>query len=294
MIEQRKAKIAKQRYDQPGPSPSEALPMKLALAFLALLLPTPALADCAIADALLKQAYPDAHQGDNGLTVDGGGFQRSIQPDDVVCKAWPWRPELMLAAVPLVEAKPPVEGENKGDVEILVTDRAGKPLARRLEPGMAFSDAIRFGDIGLDTARYDVAEGLRAFGLRTAQYGSSRVNPYSEQALWLYIFDKGRIERVLDGLIVERSNGENDGNCQGESTTVKRTVTLGPKTSARYRALDVEQTTTIETSKPDGDDCRTEERPGKTTRFRLTYDKGGYRPQGKADELFSTIEIGER
>ncbi|WP_054311294.1 hypothetical protein [Mesorhizobium sp. 1M-11] len=268
--------------------------MKLALAVFAFILPAPALAQCAITEPLLAQAYPNAQQSENGLLVKGGDFERSIQPDDVVCKAWPWRPELMLAAVPLLEAKPADEGSNKGDVEILVTDRAGKPLARRLEPGMAFSDAIRFSDMGLDTARYDVTEGLRAFGLRTTQYGSSRVNPYNEQALWLYTFDKGRIERVLDGLIVERGNGENDGNCQGEMTTVKRTVTLGPKTSARYRALEVEQTETLATSKPTADDCQTDERPGKTTRLDLTYDKGRYRLQGKVDELFSTIEIGER
>ncbi|PLP59036.1 hypothetical protein CYK37_11095 [Mesorhizobium loti] len=270
--------------------------MKLAFVALAFMLPAPAFAECTIADAMLKSAYPNAQQGDNGLLVDGGSFQRAIQPENVVCKAWPWRPELMLAAVPLLEAKPAEEGMNKGDVEILVTDRTGKPLARRIEPGMAFSDAIRFGDIGLDTARYDIREGQRAFGLRTTQSGSSRVNPYGEQALWLYTFDKGRIERVLDGLVVEHGLGENDGNCQGEYTMVKRTVTLGPKASSGYRTLGVEQTETLSTSQPTADDCVSKERPGKSARFALTYDKGRYRLPGKAssDGLFSTIEIGEQ
>jgi len=269
--------------------------MKPALAAFVLMLPAPALAECAITDALLAQAYPKARQGDNGLLVDGGDFQRAIQLDGVVCKAWPWRPELMLAAVPLLEAKPADEGSNKGDVEILVATRAGKPLARRMEPGMAFSDAIRFGDMSLDTARYDVADGQRAFGLRTVQSGSSRVNPYEEQALWLYTFDKGRIERVLDGLIVEHGLGENNGNCEGEFTTTKRTITPGPKTGARYRALKVEQTETLATSTQKGDDCVSDERPGKAARFELVHEKGRYVPSGKAeiDPLFSTIEIGE-
>lgn len=270
--------------------------MRLVLAALALMLPAPAFAECAMTDALLAQAYPKAQQGDNGLTVDGGGFQRAIQSEGVVCKAWPWRPGLMLAAVPLLEAKPAEEGSNKGDVEILVTDRAGKPLARRLEPDMAYSDAIRFGDMALDTARYDIAEGLRAFGLRTNQSGSSRVNPYEEQALWLYTFDRGRIERVLDGLIVEHGLGENNGNCEGEYTTTKRTITPGPKTAARYRALKVEQTETLDTSTRKGDDCVSDERPGPSRQFELVYDKGRYVLSGKAeiDPLFSTIEIGER
>ncbi|CAM5509017.1 hypothetical protein MAUB1S_08499 [Mycolicibacterium aubagnense] len=271
--------------------------MKLALAAFALMLPAPALAECAITDALLAKAYPKAQQGDKGLLVGGGDFQRAVQFDGVVCKAWPWRPELMLAAVPLLEAKPTDEGSNRGDVEILVTDRAGKPLARRMEPGMAFSDAIRFGDMSLDTARYDITEDQRAFGLRTTQTGSSRVNPYEEQALWLYTFNKGHIERVLDGLIVEHGLGENNGNCEGEYTLVKRTITPGLKAGARYRALKVEQTETLSTSQSTTDDCRTDERPGKSTRFDLVYEKGRYRLPGttaKDDALFSTIEIGER
>ncbi|MBP0581990.1 hypothetical protein J8I29_21860 [Labrys sp. LIt4] len=281
------------------------LQLALGAAALALMLPGQALADCDITDALLKQAYPDAQQGDNGLLVKGGAYDRAINPGDVVCKAWPYRPELMLAAVPLIEAEPPIEGENKGDVEIIIADVAtGKPVARRLEKGMAFSDAIRFGSMSLDTARYDVGDGLRAFGLRTSQSGSSRLNPYGEQALWMYIFDKGRIERVLDGLIVERSNGENNGECEGESTTLTRTVKLGPKAGAGYRDLAVEQSLTRETWKTVAGECRADKRPGKPAGFKLVYDNGHYRPVGGVKprsedgdiekDLFSLIETGKQ
>lgn len=279
--------------------------MKLPLACvaaLALFLPSQALADCDITDALLKQAYPTAQQGDNGLLVKGGAFDRSIQPDKVVCKAWPYRPELVLAAVPLLEASPPVDGENKGDVEIIVADLAtGKPLARRLEKGMAFADAVRFEDMSLDTARYDIGAGLRAFGLRTSQSGSSQVDPYHEQALWLYAYDKGRIERVLDGLIVERFNGENDNDCKGWSITVKRSVKLGPKGKSAYRDLTVEQSVVNGTAKKAGDECLSDERPAEVTQFTLSYDNGRYRPptgvkpqSGDGDtskDLFSSIEL---
>lgn len=281
------------------------LPLLLAAAVLALAAPAQARADCDIAERLLKQAYPKAQQGDDGLLVKGGAYDRTIKPEDVVCKAWPFRPKLALAAVPLIEAAPPVEGENKGDVEIIIADLAtGKPLARRLEKGMAFSDAVRFDRMSLDTARYDVGDGLRAFGLRTAQSGSSRVDPYYETALWLYTFDKGRIERVLDGLIVERFNGENNRDCQGESTTVKRSIKLGPEVEMGYRDLTVEQTATQSTSKKVGSECQSEDQPGRTTQFELIYDDGHYRPvagvkprseNGDIEkDLFSTIEIGTK
>ena len=38
--------------------------------------------------------------------------------------------ELTLVAVPLIEANPPQEGENKGDVEIILADTAtGRPIS---------------------------------------------------------------------------------------------------------------------------------------------------------------------
>lgn len=275
----------------------------LRITTFAMMLPTQALADCDITDTLLKQAYPMAEQAADGLAVKSGGYAQVINPDNVVCKAWPYRPELTLAAIPIVEARPPAEGENKGDVEIIVFDRTiGKILARRLETGMAFSDAIRFSSLELDTARYDVSSELRAFGLRTSQYGSSRVNPYDEHALWLYTFNNGGIERVLDGLIVERTNGENDGDCSGSSTTIKRTLTIVPKKEPGYRELRVEQTVMHETSTKTAAECHSSNRFDQPVHFSLAYRDGRYRPVAGVnvgsgngdvdDDLFSSITVG--
>lgn len=284
-----------------------AMPAALAAMSMAIAstLPAQALASCDGADALLRQAYPAADHGPGGLVLKSDTLL-SINPESVVCKVWPYRSGLVLAAVPLLEAAPPVEGENKGDVEIIVFDRAtGAPLARRVERGMAFSDAIQFGRLGLDTARYDMAADRRAFGLRTSQRGSSGVNPYGEQALWLYTFDGTRIDRVLDGLIVDRTNGEIDDRCEGSSTTVKRTVRFAPRGQAGNRHLLVKETVTQETLVKAGDDCQWNKHPGVDRQFRLTYGDSKYRlppavkPRSSSDasdnEIFSsiTIESGE-
>lgn len=281
--------------------------MKFAIALcvttFAMLLPTHALAECDITDTLLKQAYPTAEQVADGLAVKRGGYAQVIDPDNVVCKAWPYRPELTLAAIPILEAVPPAEGENKGDVEIIVFNRTiGKILARRLETGMAFSDAIRFSSLDLDTARYDLSSDLRAFGLRTSQSGSSRVNPYEEQALWLYTFNNGNIERVLDGLIVQRTNGENDGDCSGSSTTIKRTLTIIPKKEPGYRELQIEQTLMQETSTKTAAACHSSNRFDQPVHFSLAYRDGRYRPVARVNlgsdnadienDLFSSITVG--
>lgn len=50
--------------------------------------------------------------------------------------------------------------------------------------------------MSVDAARYDVSNGLRAFGLRAAQHGSSAVNPCQERALWRYTFDNSHYRPV--------------------------------------------------------------------------------------------------
>ena len=270
-----------------------------AAAFALLLLSAPAVA-CDKIDALLKKAYPAATATKNGFEVSGD-YLRRIDPDEVACKAWPARPELTLVAVPLIEANPPQEGENKGDVEIILADTAsGRPIARRLEKDMAFSDAVRFANLSFDTARYDLKAGLRAFGVRTMQANSSQIDPFSETALWLYTFEGGRIDRVLDGLIVERENGENNGDCDGALTTINRTLTLGGAGPKGYRDLVVDQTETLETSKKDGTDCKSTDAPGAGRQVVLHFGDRHYDPPAGSksepdkpeSDLFSFIEIG--
>jgi hypothetical protein len=267
--------------------------MRPLLAALLFLLPLPAFA-CDRAADLLRQAYPDAVAGAGGLTLKGGAYAQRIDPDAVACKPWPLRPELTLVAVTLVEANPASEDETRGDVEIIVADTAtGKPLARRREEGMAYSDAVQFASLSLDTARYDLKPGLRAFGLRSVQSGSSRVNPFTEQALWLYTYTDGRIDRVLDGLVVERFNGENDGDCAGTSTTTTRGVTIGAAGQGGYRDLLVDQTVASETTRKAGDDCASKVRTVKGKPFRLVFDGHGYEAAKGVkidrDDLFASV-----
>jgi len=266
--------------------------MRMLIASLAVMVPAYASA-CENLDALLQSLYPNATVSADGLIVTGKYDQR-IRPEEVACKAWPYKPELTLLAVPLIEAEPANEGENRGSVEVIVADtKSGKPVARLLEEGMAYGDAVRFEGVKLDTARYDIRSGERAFGVVTAQYGSSRVNPFSEHALWLYRFADGRIDRVLDGLVVGRLNGENDGNCNGIAVETKRTVAIASSEHDGYRDLEVEQTELTTTTTEAGDDCQSAEKAGASKQVLLTFRDGRYRASDDAanGEMFSFIEI---
>ena len=241
-----------------------------------------------------------------GLAVEREYLQ-TIAPDTVACRLAPFSPSLTLVAVALLETSPKVAGERKGDVEIIIADTVtGRPIARRVEKGMAFSDAVQFrsGSLTFDTARYDIKAGQPTFGLRTSQSGSSPVYPFGEQALWLYVFDNGRIERVLDGLIVERLNAETSNDCDGTTTVVKRKVSVDAKEAGGYRDLLVDQTTTSGTSKKSGDDCEWTEKTGPVEHIVLHFGGGHYRrplgahPSPSIDgepDLFSDIfEDGSR
>jgi hypothetical protein len=269
--------------------------MRIFIALLLALLPVHALAECANREELLRQAYPEAMQISDGYFL-AGDYAQHINPEDVACKVWPYRPDLTLLAVPLLEAEPRSEGEVRGDVEVIVADsRTGEPLARLRERGMAYGDAIQFAGVELDTARYDLRPGVRAFGLVTWQYGSSKPNPYSERSLWLYAYSAGRIDRVLDGLVIGQLNGENDGNCTGETTEIARTVGIASTEHEGHRDLTVDEMQIYSLSKPTSDDCPSIEFSRKTRQLMLRFEAGRYRSSvdPEADRLFSYIEIAQ-
>lgn len=102
-------------------------------------------------------------------------------PFAVICKIWPANPDLLLAAIPLMRDGPSRDFGHDGDLRILVLDRATLKVHEHLQlDGLMSDDAMRISDVSFDTARYDVAPGRRAFGLRISRTGSSRANPFSE------------------------------------------------------------------------------------------------------------------
>lgn len=268
--------------------------MRMFIAVFAVLLPAPALAaTCDNPEALLRQAFPSATDSSDGMLIAGDYAQR-VKPEDIVCKVWPFKPELTLLAVPLLEAEPANEGETHGDVEVIVADsKTGEPLARRREKGMAYGDAIQFRDLELDTARYDIKPGIRAFGVVTNQFGSSMANPYLESSLWLYTFSDDRLDRVLDGLVTVKSNAENDGNCAGTGTEIRRTVAIASPEHRGHRDLLVDETETATVTRLGDEDCVSTETSHKPRQLTLQFDGERYRPVPATDEdgLFSYIEI---
>jgi hypothetical protein len=201
----------------------------------------PANAECAQAEAIVRQAYPKAAHAESGYRLDGhsialpGGEADDAQ--QIVCKSWPAHPELTLVLVPLMA--PDSDGEHSGDLDVLVLDGKSLKVQQRLRlNGYMNDDAVRITGLALDTARYQLAPGTLAFGIRKTLEGSSRPNPFGEVDLTLLATIDGKLRAVL-GMVVSRSSGEWDTNCAGTFSDSNVVLTMGKTASQGFADIDV-------------------------------------------------------
>lgn len=177
----------------------------------------------------LAAAYPSATLNEGGWVLTGANGDR-IRTSEVACKQWPADPSRSLLAVRVV---PSVESESEyseiADLEVLVVDSEfGGVEARRRESGRLDSDAIRVTGLQLDTARYRIADGTTAFGVRIDRVGSSQPNPWNETVLALFVVEPARLRPVLDSLKVSHFGGEWNTVCEGKFHSVDRVVAIEP------------------------------------------------------------------
>lgn len=238
---------------------------------------------------IIQQAYPEAQEQQNGqfLLEEAVIVLPTSQPHDndphvVVCRTWPAHPEKLLVAVPIMRQSATRGYDNEGDLEILVLDNDSLEVTRRRRiVDLMSDDAIRITKVAFDTARYRVAPEQTAFGLRISTEGASRVNPYSDTTLRLFLVDRDRLRLILDNLIVEKSGGEWDGVCRGHFSRLQRTLSMGSSTNHGVADIVVMENSRSDASTvaPDGE-CRyadlDSDANGDTRTLSLRYGGDGY------------------
>lgn len=200
-------------------------------------------------------------------------------PFAVTCKAWPANPDLLLVAVPLMQDTPDPENGHDGELDVLVLDRQTLQVRQRLQlPDLMSDDAVRIDSLSFDTARYDVAQDRRAFGIRIEREGPSRANPLSETSLRLFVVDGDALRMVLGGLVVNRSSGEWDTNCAGKFNESAVSLAIGKGQSKGYRDLVAnEARSTSHGAVQQGGGCTERTMQDGTTRHTLRFDGKRYR-----------------
>ncbi|ROP58981.1 hypothetical protein EDF81_1764 [Enterobacter sp. BIGb0383] len=227
---------------------------------------------------IVTQAWSDAASitDDSIRVADATVTLAAGTPQSVLCKLWPARPELTLAAVPLMTTQADAEGYSTGDLELLVLDSATLQVKQRLRlPNRMDDDAMYISRISLDTARWKVAADQLAFGLRIDKSGSSRVNPFSEKVLSLYVIDNNSLRPVLKGVVAAETGGEWDGSCAGNFSEAARTLSLSETASFGYRDIIVNEKHIDSVFRGDVQNCQSTETKSSAS-YRLRYDGKQY------------------
>ncbi|VVD64448.1 hypothetical protein [Pandoraea fibrosis] len=201
---------------------------------------------------------------------------RTLDTDLASCKVWPANPAITLAALPLPQPGG-TDDDKVYDVDVLVTDsQTGKVVAHRFEPSALISDAVRLRSISLDTAPWRLTPQVLAFGVRADFEGSSRVNPFSQSSLSLYVIDGATLRKIVDKLATQAGGGEWDGNCAGRFSDTSRAVAVGPAGKDGFAKLVVSEKTVTTTNKPTRNDCASKESTLKRPSVTLEYDGTRY------------------
>ncbi len=244
--------------------------MRILLASAFLCLPLLAHADC-------KERFTEwTHTLQPGRTVD---------LDNAVCKVWPANPTQTLAVLPLPQ-KGGTTDETVYDVEVLVTDsKTGAIIAQTYEPSAITSDAMDLEGLALDTAPWRLTPQELAFGVRKSFQNSSRVDPFEDTTLSLYVIDGGKLRRVLSNLTTRQSKGDWDGNCAGQFSNTSRAISVGPAGRGGYATLLISEKTVDTTQTVAGEQCASKDKATKRASFTLGYDGSSYSvPAGLSDD----------
>lgn len=102
-------------------------------------------------------------------------------------------------------------GDEDYDLDLAVVDIAsGDILAHRHESDGIPSDAVSLNRVWLDTARYDLAPGRRAFGVRSSNSAHCWQCAYGITTLSLYLQKDDHIDKLLTTTVEEIHSGDGD------------------------------------------------------------------------------------
>ena len=202
------------------------------------------------------------------------------------CKVWPADPGKTIVAVAALQKL-----SSSGQISTLddgvyalkvfvVTSGDGEILHRFVEDDALPSDSISLSGIAIDTARYRLASGVLAFGLRATQ-GNPRVEIIE---LDLYVASPDGLKRVLKGLrVVSRYSEQNTANCYRNDET-ELTIAVAKSTTRGYADLVIREKNVVTEPKRTRGEC-TMTKTRFARRYLLRFDGKSYQlPQAMKDE----------
>ena len=163
-------------------------------------------------------------------------YHSSRESDKAICKIWPADESKTIVVLPFPHE---IEGTIFYDLDVLLVDtQSGELIAHNWQQNAFVSDAIELTDFEIDTARYQLNNESRAFGVRTNFEHHSYSVSFSEQLINLYVQQNEKLNRIVNKLILKQSVGEWH-ECEGEYNRRNAVLLLGKNANNNYKDLSV-------------------------------------------------------
>lgn len=163
------------------------------------------------------------------------------------------------------------------DLGLFVVDsRNGEIYNRFLEKKAYVSAPLVLMKFTLDTGRYLLSPGTRAFGVRAEYADPNSLATQGETTLKLFVREGDTLHKVLDGLLMNQTISNWSGACTGASTRVSRIIDIGTASSHGYADLVVTSTVNVTESRMSGGRCVEKTLPPRTETATLQYDGKQY------------------
>jgi hypothetical protein len=204
------------------------------------------------------------------------------------CTLWPYDPSIRLAAVAFADDATTAAGERDLELRVAMLDAGTRQVVALYAQDMGEDAGFELADdsLRLDTARYDLAKGVRAVGVvvHSVARGASCPDFDSNDALTLLVREGRRLRPVLqrDLTVWQRVRGE---PCNWGATgvvTERGTLTLSMDTPIHAGYADIALTANLATSTTvkDADDSERTRRQRQV----LRYDGTRYVPVSRSDD----------
>ena len=186
-------------------------------------------------------------------------------------------PEMMAFAIleKVGESDYAEEGHYTYKCHVVLYNASDKIITNRYVTENIESDAIRLSSVNFDFAPYMVQANMRAFGLRLLYTGASRVNPFEEEKITLFVQDKDKLTPVLNEFSSYLSKGEWDTNCAGEFNTKSAVFIIEPTKTNGFFDIKVNFKEIKTINKIVSGDCKGTETATKSS-TRLVFANGNY------------------
>lgn len=185
--------------------------------------------------------------------ADKLGYLRGKKIHTAICKAWPGNPARHIVALVRPQEGATDDAANYDLDVLIVKTKSGELLQHHMQKGAIASDAMHFDGIWLDTANYELAHGVRAFGVRT-RHSHIGGTSSSDETLSLYVPRGNELKPVLLDLSMSLSVSDRGGECNEARETV-RTLAIGSASSHGYLHLVVAEKNTNQEIRTLKDSC---------------------------------------